>query len=218
MQQFGTEVTAMVDVLSMVRSERHELADLLAELSPDQWTHDTLCNNWRVRDVAAHVISYDDLTVLQIVKKRVVDARCSMDRFNALLIDSYARFTTPELIDLIHRRARPRGYMAALGGTIGLLDAMIHQQDIRRPLGTPRSIPAERLEIALQRSLYVPMLRAAWRSRGLRLIATDVDWTYGSGLEVRASGEALLMSLAGRRAAFTEIAGPGANTLLRRLG
>jgi hypothetical protein len=130
-----------------------------------------------------------------------------MDRFNALLIDSYARFTTPELIDLIHRRARPRGYMAALEGTIGLLDAMIHQQDIRRPLGMPRSIPAERLEIALERSLYVPMLRAAWRSRGLRLIATDVDWTHGSGLEVRATGEAFLMSLAGRRAAFSEIAG-----------
>ncbi|MDT5402209.1 MAG: hypothetical protein QOH27_1467 [Mycobacterium sp.] len=151
----------------MVRAEREDLADLLAELTPVQWTHDTLCAGWRVRDVAAHVISYDDLTVPRFAKRRIVDARCSMDRFNALCIDSYACFTTPDLVDLIHRRAQPRGYMAAFGGTIGLLDAMIHHQDIRRPLGRPRTIPIERLRTALQRSLYVPILCTAWRSRGL---------------------------------------------------
>ncbi|MCW2588359.1 MAG: hypothetical protein JWQ86_786 [Mycobacterium sp.] len=201
----------------MVRAEREDLADLLAELTPDQWTHDTLCAGWRVRDVAAHVISYDDLTVPRFAKRRIVDARCSMDRFNALCIDSYACFTTPDLVDLIHRRAQPRGYMAAFGGTIGLLDAMIHHQDIRRPLGRPRTIPIERLRTALQRSLYVPILCTAWRSRGLRLIATDADWTHGKGMEVRAPGEALLMSLAGRRAAFNELNGSGSNTLLHRL-
>ncbi|MDT5217084.1 MAG: hypothetical protein QOK18_5323 [Mycobacterium sp.] len=201
----------------MVRAEREDLADLLAELTPVQWTHDTLCAGWRVRDVAAHVISYDDLTVPRFAKRRIVDARCSMDRFNALCIDSYACFTTPDLVDLIHRRAQPRGYMAAFGGTIGLLDAMIHHQDIRRPLGRPRTIPIERLRTALQRSLYVPILCTAWRSRGLRLIATDADWTHGKGMEVRAPGEALLMSLAGRRAAFNELNGSGLNTLLHRL-
>jgi uncharacterized protein (TIGR03083 family) len=201
----------------MVRAEREDLADLLAELTPDQWTHDTLCAGWRVRDVAAHVISYDDLTVPRFAKRRIVDARCSMDRFNALCIDSYACFTTPDLVDLVHRRAQPRGYMAAFGGIIGLLDAMIHHQDIRRPLGRPRTIPIERLRTALQRSLYVPILCTAWRSRGLRLIATDADWTHGKGMEVRAPGEALLMSLAGRRAAFNELNGSGLNTLLHRL-
>jgi len=94
---------------------------------------------------------------------------------------------------------------------------MIHQQDIRRPLGRNRTIPAERLRSALQRSLYVPILKTAWRSRGLRLIATDVDWTHGSGPEVRAPGEALLMSLAGRGTALNELAGPGAPILLHRL-
>jgi hypothetical protein len=36
-------------------------------------------------------------------------------------------------------------------------------------------------------------------------------------MEVRAPGEALLMSLAGRRAAFNELNGSGLNTLLHRL-
>ena len=206
-----------MDALDMVRSEREDLANMLSELAPNQWEHRTLCSRWRVRDVAAHIISYDDLTVLQIVKRRVLDARGSMNQFNAICINDYAHLTTAELVELIHRRARPRGYMAALGGAIGLLDAMIHQQDIRRPLGRNRTIPAERLRSALQRSLYAPILQTAWRSRGLRLIATDADWTHGSGPEVRAPGEALLMSLAGREAALNELAGPGAHILLQRL-
>lgn len=206
-----------MDALDMVRAEREDFAKMLSELAPNQWGHRTLCSRWRVRDVAAHVISYDDLTFRQIVKRRVLDARGSMNRFNTICIDSYAYLTAAELVELIYRRVYPRGYMAAFGGTIGLLDAMIHQQDIRRPLDIHRTIPSERLRTALQRSLYVPILRTAWRSRGLRLIATDANWTHGSGPEVHAPGEALLMSLAGRRAAFNELAGPGAHILLHRL-
>jgi uncharacterized protein (TIGR03083 family) len=206
-----------MDPLDMVRGEREDLANMLAELAPNQWDHRTLCSSWRVREVAAHVISYDDLTFALILKRRVIDARGSMNRFNAICINTYAHLTAAELVELIRRRAYPRGYMAAFAGTIGLLDAMIHQQDIRRPLDIRRTIPPERLRAALQRSLYVPILQTAWRSRGLRLIATDVVWTHGSGPEVRAPGEALLMSLAGRRAAFGELAGPGTPVLLQRL-
>ncbi|MBV9513123.1 MAG: maleylpyruvate isomerase family mycothiol-dependent enzyme [Mycobacteriaceae bacterium] len=206
-----------MNALDMVRDERQDLANMLSKLAPDQWGHGTLCNRWRVRDVAAHVISYDDLTFPQILKRRILDARGSMNRFNAIGINNYAHLTTAELVELIYRRAYPRGYMAAFGGTIGLLDAMIHQQDIRRPLDIRRTVPAERLYTALQRSLYVPILQTAWRSRGLQLIATDANWTHGSGPVVHAPGEALLMSLAGRSAAFQELGGPGASILLRRL-
>jgi uncharacterized protein (TIGR03083 family) len=206
-----------MNVVGMVRSEREELASLLADLTPEQWIHPTLCSRWRVRDLAAHVISYDAISFAQIAKRRFVDARGSMDRFNAIAIDDYACLTTTELVDLFRQRARPRGYMAAFGGTVGLLDAMIHQQDIRRPLGIARAIPPERLRTALQRSLYVPILCSAWRGRGLQLIATDANWRHGSGAEVRAPGEALLMSLAGRPAAFDELSGPGTPTLLARL-
>jgi len=104
-----------MDVLDMVRSEREDLANMLSELAPNQWEHRTLCSRWRVRDVAAHVISYDDLTVLQILKRRVLDAHGSMNQFNAICINDYPHLTTAELVGLIHRRARPRGYMAALG-------------------------------------------------------------------------------------------------------
>ncbi|MGH3432566.1 MAG: hypothetical protein ACRDQB_06995, partial [Thermocrispum sp.] len=38
-------------------------------------------------------------------------------------------------------RQEPRGLTAGFGGRIGVLDGMIHQQDVRRPLGLPRTIP-----------------------------------------------------------------------------
>jgi len=49
-----------VDVRRLAREERADFAAFLATLSPQQWQAPTLCAAWRVRDVVAHVISYDD--------------------------------------------------------------------------------------------------------------------------------------------------------------
>jgi uncharacterized protein (TIGR03083 family) len=36
-------------------AERGRLADLYADLTPDQWSAPSLCKGWRVREVLAHV-------------------------------------------------------------------------------------------------------------------------------------------------------------------
>ena len=51
----------IVDVRRLARDERADFAAFLATLSPQQWQAPTLCGRWRVRDVVAHVISYDEL-------------------------------------------------------------------------------------------------------------------------------------------------------------
>jgi hypothetical protein len=55
------------------------------------------------------------------------------------------------------------------------------------------------------------------RVSGVRLVATDLEWTHGDGPEVRACAEALLLLLHGRRPRVDEVAGPGAATVLARL-
>ncbi len=55
---------------------------------------------------------------------------------------------------------------------------MIHQQGIRRSIGLPRTIDPERLLAALDFARFAPTLRGAWRARGVRLVATDIDWAY----------------------------------------
>jgi hypothetical protein len=98
-----------------------------------------------------------------------------------------------------------------------LTDGLIHQQDIRRPLKEPRTIPAERLLPALRTALFGVLLGVR-RVRDVRLVATDMEWTFGRGPEVRGTGEALLMAVAGRKAVAGELDGPGAERVARRLG
>ena len=69
---------------------------------------------------------------------------------------------------------------------IALVDGMIHQRDIRRPLGIGRVIPPDRLERVLDKALRSPATRGARKARGVRLIATDIDWFLGDGLEGKA--------------------------------
>ncbi|MEP7161933.1 MAG: DinB family protein, partial [Dermatophilaceae bacterium] len=93
----------------------------------------------------------------------------------------------------------------------------IHHQDIRRPLGMPRQIPAERLRWVLGDSVRSPEL-PGWRlARGVRLAPTDLDWSHGSGPEVTGPAEAMLMAIAGRSSAVGELAGPGQPVVAGRL-
>lgn len=41
----------------LVEQEGGDLADFLETLTPQRWDAESLCQGWRVRDVAAHVVS-----------------------------------------------------------------------------------------------------------------------------------------------------------------
>ncbi|MDT5188579.1 MAG: hypothetical protein QOI28_830 [Mycobacterium sp.] len=194
--------------LNLARDERIEFADFLTGLTPEQWDAPTLCTGWRVRDVAAHVVSFEGMTPRELTA-RFLKGRLQMDRINGLGVGDLADRSPEQLIALLRDNAEPRGMGAGFGGRVALTDNMIHQQDIRRPLGLARTIPVERLCAALDFVRYSPTIRGAWRVRGVRLIATDVDWSHGKGPEVRGPGEALLMVMAGRPDALRDLDGPG---------
>jgi len=54
---------AAVDLRRLAREEPADLAAFPATPSPRQWQAPTLCARWWVRDVVAHVVSYDELDV-----------------------------------------------------------------------------------------------------------------------------------------------------------
>jgi uncharacterized protein (TIGR03083 family) len=206
-----------VDVMALAREERADLADLLASLGPDQWDQPSLCRGWTVRDVAAHVVSYEEQGFADLVR-RLARARLRPGRFNDVGLAEYVHRDPQELVALLREHLAPRGATARFGGRVGLVDAMIHHQDVRRPLGMPRQIPAERLLCALPFAVTAPPLRGFWHARGVRLTATDLDWSRGKGPEARGTAEALLMVLAGRSGVACELTGPGASVLQARLG
>ncbi len=202
--------------LDLARSEREDFAAFLETLSPQQWEAPTLCERWNVRQVAAHAISFDELRGGALVR-RFLKGWLRVDRINQVGVDDYAGHTPAELIALIRTHAEPHGMTAGFGGRVALTDNMIHQQDIRRPLGLPRTIDDRRLRVALDFALNSPTIRGARRTKRLRLVANNLDWSHGDGAEVRGPGEALLLAMAGRRDALKDLDGPGKDDLADRL-
>lgn len=206
-----------VDGMALARAEREDLLDLLGTLTPEQWRAPSLCAGWSVHDVVAHVLSYEELGPRQLAA-RFARGSFRFGRVNAVGLREYADRSPAELTDLLRRHLTPTGLTAGLGGAIALTDGLIHHQDIRRPLGLPRAVPAERVRPALRTALFAPTLLGVVRVRDVRLVATDLDWAFGRGPEVRGTAEALLMTVAGRRGIAAELSGPGRERIARRLG
>lgn len=200
--------------IEMARAERTDLAAFLATLSEEEWAAQSLCERWTVKDVVAHVISYEELETFALIKRF---ARGYFVRTNQLGVDEFSSLSPQQLLDFLNDHLRPRGLTAGFGGMIGLVDGMVHHQDIRRPLGKPRAIPGDRLLTVIRSVPANPRLGAGRRIRGLRLRATDIDWVHGDGPEVVGTGEALLMTMTGRRSVVDELTGPGQPTLAARL-
>ena len=201
-------------LMELAREERSDLAAFLRTLTPREWDAESLCTGWTVKDVVAHVISYEELSFLglarRIVKGRWVHA-------NDLGVAELADRSPTELVALLDKHLHPQGLTAWFGGMIALVDGTIHHQDIRRALGHPRIVPHHRLERILPLVPSNPRLGAGRRIRGLHLKATDVSWEHGSGPEVTGSGEALLLAMSGRPQVAEELDGPGKVTLIERM-
>lgn len=204
------------DLMPLAEEERADLLALLSELSPDQWDAPSLCTNWRVRDVATHIVSYDELskatTVLTFLRGGL-----RTGTVNDVALARYKNLDTDGILDLVARNQRPSGLPSGFKGGIALTDGTIHHQDIRRALGLPRTIPEHRLVPALTFSLGAPTLPTKGNAKGLKLTATDVAWTVGDGPEVTGPGEALLMAGAGRAHALDDLSGDGLATLRGRV-
>jgi uncharacterized protein (TIGR03083 family) len=205
------------DVRRLAEDERADLAAFLATLTPQQWQAPTLCTRWRVRDVVAHIISYDNLGARALIAV-AARARFRPGRINDVAITRYDQHTPEQLLALLTDNLQPSGQPAALGGRAGLVETLIHHQDIRRALGQPRAIAAERLRPALHTALIAPDIARFWPLRGVRLVANDLRFSAGFGAAAEGPAEAILMTIAGRAGAVSELSGPGRARLAARLG
>ena len=200
-------------VRRLVADERTDLVAFLRTLGPDEWEAPSLCEGWRVRDVVAHLL-YDTAPLPRYLFE-VTKAGFSAHRMNARAINRSNGVESAHLADALERSIGA-GIFATLAPSLALADALIHHQDIRRPLDRPRSIPPERVLNVLNHPDRFATRRS--RTRGLRFAATDVSWSRGDGPDVRGTGEAIVMAIAGRPAALDELSGDGVRVLRDRLG
>jgi len=204
------------DLMPLAEEERAELLALVRDLTPAQWDAASLCANWRVRDVATHIVSYDELSKVRTATT-FLRGGLRTSKVNEVALTRYRDLDPAGIVDLVARNQRPRGLASGFGGGIALTDGTIHHQDIRRAVGLPREIPEIRLVAVLAFALRAPTLPARSNAKGLKLTATDMDWTTGEGPEVSGPGEALLMAVAGRPQALDELSGAGLPTLRDRV-
>jgi uncharacterized protein (TIGR03083 family) len=207
----------MPDVRRLHDEEDEEFSALLHDLAPEEWEIGSLCAGWKVRDVVGHILYGNELRLLTL-PFRLARFGFSSDRSGAHYSKARAAGRSPdELVRDFDARDPWAGTCKVFPPRLVLLDRLVHQQDIRRPLARPRNIPDVRLLAALDGTPRLgSVFGARKRTKGLRLEATDVDWVWGDGPAVRGPGEALLLGMLGRAAAVTDLHGEGAPQLAAR--
>lgn len=196
-------------IWSTIDAERAHAADLLDSLDDDQWQTPSLCDGWRVREVAAH---------LTLAHTGAGSASISLIRaggsFNRMIRDTairQARQPTAEFGTWLRAAAGSRRKAVGVTPMEPLLDILVHQQDIARPLGISVQMPSAAAGAAAERVWRMGFpFWARRRLTGVELVATDADFRVGAGGLAQAPIAELLMLLTGRGPDIDQLTGPGA--------
>ena len=198
---------------AMIADEQSEFAEMLRGFSDEQWEAPTLCTGWSVHELVIHIAIHTHGTD---ISRTLTAARrgFTIDRVHE---PERAR-KKDELIDWLESPAVNTG---STNLKTQLSELIIHQQDVRRPLRIPRVIPEERLAAVLDFAVTnrgsLAVVQTLKKTKGLRLVATDIGWSAGTGAEVRGPGEAIFMALSGRGPALEDLTGEGTTKLRMRL-
>lgn len=204
------------EVWQTTDEERLSLADLLDDLSAEEWETPSLCAGWRVRDVAAHLtLAHAGLPLAMLWMLR------ARGNFNRMIRDSalrQARLPVEQFPARLRGMAGSRRKAPGVTHLEPFLDILVHGQDIAIPLGRTRAVPTEAAATAATRAWSIGWpFHAARKLSGFRLVATDHPWSTGKGVDVEGPMAAILLLITGRQAALPQLAGPGVAELEARL-
>ena len=185
-------------VWTVVHAERTRLIDDLADLPDAAWSTPSLCGGWTVHDVLTHLL--DTATTSRLgFARRMIATRFDFDGDNDLGIARERRGSPAATLDAM-RAAVPLTLTPLAPRPTRLVEAFVHGEDIRRPLGIDAAYPPDVVADALAYQVRAPAAVGGGRDlvKGVRLVATDCSFTHGSGEEVRGRAIDLLMAASGR--------------------
>jgi len=204
------------DLWALVHTERTALAEDLSGFNAEQWRHDTLCGQWDVEEVVAHLTAAASLNQWRWVTS-MLGARFRVDVHNQRRMLEHRGNTPAETLDRFHAvigsTTAPSGHTPAYLGEV-----VVHAQDIRQPLRLLRMPDVDALtpvaEFFARRNFTVASRTAV---AGLQLRADDGSFATGTGPLVTGSTLALVMSMSGRAPYLDQLDGPGVPTLRARV-
>jgi uncharacterized protein (TIGR03083 family) len=200
----------------LIRAERAALIADLESVPDALWSTQSLCAAWTVRDVLAHMTTTAKMTPPRFVG-RLASAGFRFNVMNANGVREEQGASPAEALALfkaqIDRTTSPPGPLDAM-----VAEVVIHSADIRRPLNITHTYEPEILTVVghfvIKGNL---LLGGKRRSTGLRLTATDVDWSEGVGPEVKGPLASIILALTGRSAGLPDLTGDGVATLTERV-
>jgi uncharacterized protein (TIGR03083 family) len=187
----------VTDLQSWVAPTCRGLASLLDDSPGEVWQAPSLCENWQVRHVVAHV---------------TMPARLTPEQYGAEMAAAGGDFTVlsdtvalrdgalpvADLLDQL-RSAHLHAWQPPGGGALGALShAVIHSLDVTVALGRPTVAPTEAVTALLEQ---LTAARGSWFGidlTGVQLAATDTGWSWGEGSVVAADSGELVALLSGR--------------------
>jgi uncharacterized protein (TIGR03083 family) len=192
-------LTEDADLRPAIAAEFLALADLLGPASQAQWDTLSLCEGWRVREVIAHLT----MPARYSEEEFMAELRtCEFDfgRLSNQIASRDAALPAGELVanlrsEVMHHWTPPGGgYNGALNHVV------IHGLDVTVALGMKRRSPDDTMRTVLD-----DLTKGGGHAHfgviidGRSLETTDLDWSYGSGRELRGRTEDLALVLCGRR-------------------
>jgi uncharacterized protein (TIGR03083 family) len=206
---------AKTDVWPVIHAERKTLAAELEGISEGAWATGSLCSDWTVRDVLAHMTATSKISGASFFPK-LIGSGFSLKKMQAKDIarerGSSGRETLDRFTAQLDSTGRPPGPVETVLGEV-----LVHSEDIRRPLGLTHAYEPEAVKEAAD--FYKGsnlVLGTKTRIAGVTLRATDAEWSHGDGPSVEGPMLSLLLAMTGRQAALDDLTGEGVAVLRTR--
>lgn len=213
------------DYKSLTKAELRDFSELLHTLDEADWERSTLCEGWKVRHIVGHLVAGYSTPLPKLVWTLATQYRFNFPKAaHEVSTRTGEQHSPKELLAMFDEwalRDQLIGIASIEPFIEHFLDHMIHQWDITVPMGHPRQVPEERRLIALNSIVKVlglsGMASGKKLAAGLKLRATDLEWSWGNGPEVAGKTPYLILALSGRQHALADLKGEGVNVLRKRL-
>ena len=196
------------DVLRL--AEMASISEYLHELDDEQWDEASLCDGWRVRDVISHMcVGYTTPMPVAAGQDREEGASASPRPHETSRSPSAAPTGPTPSSPPSTTSARRTSGRASPRSSSPTRRSSTTSSTTRTSAGRSAGPGSCRRTGWSRRSRSCPasggFVGAKKRVAGLRLVATDVDWSHGGGPEVAGPGEAILLAASGRPVALAEL-------------
>ncbi len=200
----------MTEPWKIAGDARRDFADMIEGLDESQLAASTFCEGWNAKQVAGHLVSFVELS-LPAMMLSMAKGGFNPDKAWTANAIKFADQPIADIARKLRDHAEKPSPIKSFPAELTITDVVIHTQDVRRPLGLDGAPSPDAVRAALDfctAHAKGKMMVDPKHISGLRLEATDMDWSWGDGDLVSGPAEAVLLGI-NRRQVQQDLTGDG---------